>query len=159
MKARTKICIVTLAIILVGATLYTFVAIFRQGIGPGNEDYRYLIAKSCYLNRTSAHDITIDCDGITSSIGPEVFAVGWDKEHLIAETHPLDKPDPSNPNCSNCFPDDAEINWWIVDLGGKKLYGPIVTREEFAAQSKAMALTDIPLQSIELAKSKGAPAN
>jgi hypothetical protein len=127
-----------------------------SGFGPGLADYEYRIAGSCTLNRYSAHQINIDCDGIDKRIDAEVFKVGWNDIYLIAASHPVTKPAANNPNCINCEPDESTTYWWIRDLKNKIGFGPM-SEAEFTQKKAELKVPDIQMMSVDEAKSKGAP--
>lgn len=146
----------------VAAIILGFVAILTivglSGFGPGLADYEYRIANHCTLNRYSAHQINIDCDGISKRIDAEVFKIGWDDTYLIAETHPVTKPAANNPNCQNCEPDESITYWWIRDLKNKVAYGPM-SESEFNQKKLELKMPDIQLMSVDEAKARGVPVS
>jgi hypothetical protein len=131
-------------------------AFFRAGpaFGPGVTDYSYKIATDCTLDRASASQITINCDGISKRIDPDVVQVGWNNQYLVATTHPVTKTDYNNPNCKNCDPDESITYWWIDDLTNKEAYGPM-SAQAFANQKSKLGVPDILLMSVDQAKMKG----
>jgi hypothetical protein len=147
---------IILAIALLGAIVLIalFLSVGFLGFGPGLADYEYRIASSCVLNRYSAHEVNIDCDGINKRIDSEVFNVGWNDIYLIALSHPLTKPAVNNPNCQNCEPDSSITYWWIRDLTNKKAYGPM-SEVEFEQKKKELRIPDISLMLVDEARAKG----
>jgi hypothetical protein len=149
LKRALLIGVIVLVVIVI-------VALLRVGsnFGPGLADYSYKIAGDCTLDRASAYQITITCDGISKSIDPEVVQVGWNEHYLVATTHPVTETDPNNPNCTNCDPDENITYWWIQDLVNKQSYGPM-SQEDFEMQEAKLGVPDIQLMSVDEAKTKG----
>ena len=152
-RALKYIGIGVVAVAVIGvASVYVIAG--WNGFGPGLADYEYRIANHCTLNRYSAHQINIDCDGINKRIDAEVFTVGWDNTYLIAASHPITKPAANNPNCKNCEPDESVTYWWVRDLVNKKAYGPM-SQAEFEQKKVELKLLDVQLMSVDDVRAKG----
>ena len=156
MKAITKhVVAITGAVLLLAIAAYAFIYTFQKVGGPGLADYSVKIADICTLSRSSAYAVSITCDGIKKSIDPDVFQLGWNQSYLTAETHPVDKPDPNNANCVNCFPDETVTYWWIVDLKSRTLYGPMYTEAEFNNRKIQLKVGKLQMSRIDEAITKG----
>jgi hypothetical protein len=141
-----------LVLILIAVMFYAF----SKGFGPGLADYTYKIADICDLGRSSAHMISIRCEGFNGGVSPKVIKVGWNDNFLIAYTHPVTKLKyPENPENTYSEPDESITYWWVMDLKTKELYGPINSEQAFENKKSELGIGDIQLWSVNEAKSKG----
>jgi hypothetical protein len=133
------------------------VYLFKQyGFGPGLADYEYKIANSCTLNSSSAHMVSISCDGVERGIDPKIIKVGWNDNYLIAQTHPVTKRKyPNNPSNTYSEPDTSITYWWIVDFANKELIGPLSSEEELILHKPDAKNISFPLWSVDEAKTHG----
>lgn len=138
-----------IAVVVVGLILLVLVGcvgfeVLKNGFGPGIQDYSSSIDEVCRLNRNSVHEIFIVCDGVDGRIEPKVVSVGWNENYIVAATHPVTKRKyQNNPDNTYKIPDEDVTYWWIFDLQGKALIGPIDSENQFNDDLKSRGISGI----------------
>ncbi len=125
-----KLIILSITVVFVLVfLLWSFTLVFKNGFGPGSQDFEVKITDSCILHRNSLHIIYISCQGIEKNIDSKIIKLGWNNDYILAVTNPVTKRKyPNNPDNTYTIPDESVSYWWIIDVKNKKLYGP--TSEE-----------------------------
>lgn len=152
-----KVLLSTFIIILLGIILGLIVFAFIISISPGQYDYSYNIVNDFELIRSSAHEIKIiPKDGYTIEneiIPTKVVEVAWNNRYVIAKQYGMKKAYPEEADNTYEVPDEAVVNYWILDTESKDRYGPF-SYEEFSIKLQEFNLTNLQLKPVTYYRDK-----
>lgn len=115
--------LVTFIIILLGIILGWLVFAIIIGVSPSQYDYSYDIVNDFELIRSSTHEIRIiPKDEYTTEneiILAKVVEIAWDSRYVIAKQYGMKRAYTDNPNNNYKIPDEAVVNYWILDTENK----------------------------------------
>ncbi len=123
----------------------------------GAGDYGTSLPDGYSLLRSSANMVTInkqEGEGVWGDalIPPKITELTWNNDYILAKQLGLKLNNPKDPNDTYKIPDESKVNYWILQINGDNIYGPL-TDSEFVQKKKELSIpSNIILKSVSTYK-------